>query len=275
MAEGRLYVCATPIGNLGDVSERLRQVLGSVDLIYAEDTRRVAKLLSHLGVGTPVRSLFSGNEQERSEELVARLEEGIDIALVSDAGTPVISDPGARVVGLAHGRGLEVSVVPGPSAVTSALALSGFPADRFSFEGFLPRKGKERRQRLERIADDDRVVVLFASPHRLAADLVALRAALGGGRRIILARELTKLHEEVWRGTLDEAVPAWEGEVKGEITLVVEAAPAPTVDHEAALARARELVGSGLTLSEAARQAAAETGMSRRLLYQGLLEDQV
>ncbi len=274
MGEGRLYVCATPIGNLGDVTDRLRQVLSGVDLIYAEDTRRAAKLLSHLDIRAPVRSLFAGNEKERSAEVIAKLTEGLDIALVTDAGMPTISDPGAWVVSLAHQRGLGVSVIPGPSSVTTALALTGFPADRFVFEGFLPRKGRERARRLERIAGDDRTTVLFVAPHRISEDLSDLHAVLGDHRGVAVTRELTKLFEEVWVGPIGEAVERWAGEVKGEITVVVSAATETTDHLDTAIARARELVVAGESLSEAARRAAEETGAGRRPVYQALLDDQ-
>ncbi len=171
MGEGRLVICATPIGNLSDVSERLGSALRDAELIYAEDTRRTRTLLDAVGATTTMRSMFEGNEAKRAEELIAALRDGKTVALVTDAGMPAISDPGARAVAMAHREGYPVSVVPGPSAVTSALALSGFGGDRFAFEGFLPRQGRDRTTRLERIASEDRPVVLFASPNRLAADL--------------------------------------------------------------------------------------------------------
>ncbi|MBW3667323.1 MAG: 16S rRNA (cytidine(1402)-2'-O)-methyltransferase, partial [Actinobacteria bacterium] len=164
MAEGVLSVCATPIGNLGDVSDRLRETLAEADVVYAEDTRRAGKLLRHLAVEAPLHSLFEGNEMERSQRLVADVASGLRVALISDAGTPVISDPGAAAVRMSLDRGLTVTVIPGPSAVTAAMALSGFVGDRFSFEGFLPRKGKEREQVLRAIGAADRPVVLFVSP---------------------------------------------------------------------------------------------------------------
>ena len=274
MGEGRLYVCATPIGNLGDITDRLRHVLSEVDLIYAEDTRRAAKLLSHLGIHTQVRSLFAGNEKERSDEVIGKLIEGLDIALISDAGMPTISDPGAWAVSLAHSRGLAVSVVPGPSSVITALALSGFPADRFVFEGFLPRKGQERARRLERLAADDRTTVIFASPRRLAEDLADLRRSVGDDRLVAVTREMTKLYEEIWVGTIGEAAELWPGEVKGEVTIVVAGADDASDHLDTAVALARGLVDAGESLSGAARTAAEETGASRRSVYQALLADQ-
>jgi 16S rRNA (cytidine1402-2'-O)-methyltransferase len=274
---GRLLICATPIGNLGDVSERLRDTLDGADVIYAEDTRRTAKLLSHLGLSTRVRSLFVGNEATRTSELLEDLHEGRIVALVSDAGTPTVSDPGADAVRLALEAGFEVSVVPGPSAVVAAVALAGFGGDRFVFDGFLPRKGPERVRRLERIAAEDRPVVLFASPNRLGDDLRNLSEALGAERGIAVLRELTKRHEETWAGTLAGAVERWGGSqpTKGEVTLVI--APSTVAPHtlEEAIGEALTLVTEGSPPSEAARRTARSTGLSRRAIYEALLERQV
>ncbi len=274
MVEGRLIVCATPIGNLADVSDRLRSALSEADVIYAEDTRRTGKLLEALGASTPMRSMFEGNEAKRAEELIAALENGQTVALVTDAGMPAISDPGARAVARAHLEGFAVSVVPGPSAVTSALALSGFGGDRFVFEGFLPRQGRDRAARLERIASEDRPVVLFASPNRVAADLEDLMSLVGERRRIAITREMTKLHEEVWVGTLEEAAERWSGEIRGEITIVVEAGEPARMGESQAVQLARSMIAQGATLSEAARRASEESGVSRRAIYQMLLADQ-
>lgn len=274
MPIGRLIVCATPIGNLGDVSERLRNVLASANVVFAEDTRRTAKLLSHLVVSVRVVSLFAGNEQSRISAVVNALRSGDTVALVSDAGMPTVSDPGAAVVRAVREAGYPVTVVPGPSAVTTALALSGFGGDRFVFEGFLPRKGKERTERLGELSRETRTVVLFASPNRLAADLTDLASACGDAREVAVMRELTKLHEETWVGTLEEAVGRWTEPVRGEVTLVlapVEPA-APSLDD--AIARARSLVASGTSVREAARAASDEIGVSRREVYEALLADQ-
>lgn len=272
--EGRLVVCATPIGNLDDSSDRLRYSLREADVVYAEDTRRTGKLLRHLGATPPVRSLFEGNEAKRTDELIADLRAGKTVALVSDAGMPTVSDPGARAVARAHEEGLTVTVVPGPSAVTSAITLAGFGGDRFVFEGFLPRKGEVRARRLAEIAGDERPVVLFASPNRLIDDLRDLETHVGGNRRVAVARELTKLHEEVWVGALSDAVARWDGEVKGEVTLVVEGGPPMELSESQAVALARSLIAEGHSLSEAARRAAEETGVARRAIYQVLLSDQ-
>jgi len=272
---GRLYVCATPIGNLGDVSDRLRDVLKTADVVYAEDTRRTATLLRHVGASPPVRSLFVGNEKRRTADLLASLDQGLTVAMVTDAGMPTVSDPGSDVVRLARQAGHLVTVVPGPSAVVAAVALAGFGGDRFVFEGFLPRKGKERSERLHRIGGEDRPVILFVSPHRLVADLESVAEATGPEREIAITREMTKLHEEVWSGPVGQAIEEWsDREVKGELTVVVApgALEAPSLD--AALAEARGLVEGGAAPSEAARRVATATGVSRREIYQVLIGDQ-
>lgn len=274
MSEGRLYVCATPIGNLGDVSDRLRETLMTADVIYAEDTRRTSKLLRHIGTKTKAQSLFVGNEKARSRRLVDDVRAGKIVALVSDAGMPTVSDPGAEAVRLVQDEGLSLTVIPGPSAVTTAITLSGFGGDRFSFEGFLPRKGKERNVRLRQLGFDDRPVVIFASPHRVAGDLRDLLDVVGADRRVAVTREMTKLHEEVWVGTLGEAVEQWSGETKGELTLVLEGSSMTPVTAAAAIAEARSLVDAGTSPSDAARRVAQDSGVSRRVIYQKLLEGQ-
>lgn len=274
MSDGRLYVCATPIGNLGDVSERLRETLLKADVVYAEDTRRTWKLLDHVGAKTKVRSLFAGNEKARTGELVDDVEAGKTVVLVSDAGMPTVSDPGAEAIRMIRERGLALTVIPGPTAVTSALALSGFGGDRFSFEGFLPRKGKDRTRRLGVIAAEDKPVVLFASPHRLASDLQDLLETNDGDRGVAVVRELTKLHEELWVGTLTEAVNHWSGDVKGEVTLVLDGTNAEMITADAAVAEAQSLVASGVSPSDAARRVAEDSGVSRRVIYQALIDRQ-
>lgn len=274
MPEGCLYVCATPIGNLGDVSDRLRETLVTADIIYAEDTRRTSKLLQHIGAKTKARSLFVGNEKARSRKLVDEVRAGKTVVLVSDAGMPTVSDPGAEAVRIVQDEGLSLTVIPGPSAVTTAITLSGFGGDRFSFEGFLPRKGKERSRRLHQLGFEDRPVVMFASPHRLAGDLRDLLDVVGVDRKVAVTREMTKLHEEVWVGTLGEAVERWTGEIKGEITLVLEGGSLTPVTAEAAIAEARSLVDAGNSPSDAARSVAQDSGVSRRVIYQALLEGQ-
>jgi 16S rRNA (cytidine1402-2'-O)-methyltransferase len=270
---GTLIVCATPIGNLGDVSSRLAEALGRSDVIYAEDTRRTGVLLSHLGVTTPMRSFFTGNERSRLDEMRSDLQEGRTVALVSDAGTPVISDPGASAVALAVASGATVTAIPGPSAVTLAIAMSGFDGDRFVFDGFLPRKGRERGAALSAIASEMRTVVLFASPHRVADDLVDLASACGGDRRVVVARELTKLHEEAWHGSLAEAAAEFAGpdRRRGEFTLVVEGAPAAEASIDDAVDLARGLIADGASTSDAVREAAGAVGVSRREVYDRIL----
>ena len=270
MAEGRLVVCATPIGNLSDVSARLREELANADVVYAEDTRRTGKLLAHVGAKPKVRSFFVGNEKRRAEDLLADVERGMSVVLVSDAGMPTVSDPGAEPIRLAHQRGLPVVVVPGPSAVTTALAGSGFGSDRFVFEGFLPRKGKDRTARIESLAVEERTAVVFASPHRLEADLTDLLEAMGPDRRVAVMREMTKLHEEIWIGAIGEAVERWAGDTKGEVTLVVEGAPPRLPSVEEAVAKARDHVEAGMSISEAARSVAESEGVSRRVVYESL-----
>jgi 16S rRNA (cytidine1402-2'-O)-methyltransferase len=275
MPEGTLVLCATPIGNLADVSDRLRETLAAADVVYAEDTRRTATLLRHIGAKPPVRSLFVGNERSRTSELLADLDRGLTVAVVSDAGMPTISDPGAEAVSQARVRGHRVTVVPGPSAVVAAVALAGFGADRFVFEGFLPRKGKERVERLSRIAADDRPAVLFVSPRRLIGDLESIAEVMGPERPIAITRELTKLHEEVWTGTVGEALGHWAGsEVRGELTLVIGPGATETVSARDAVREAQSLVAGGTSPSEAARSVATTTGVSRREIYEKLIRDQ-
>jgi 16S rRNA (cytidine1402-2'-O)-methyltransferase len=219
---GTLILCATPIGNLDDVSTRLNDALASADVILAEDTRRTSKLLHALGVTTPMRSYFAGNEQARNAELVRHLSDGATVALVSDAGMPVVSDPGASAVGAAVTVGAVVTAVPGPSAPVTALAISGFDGDRFVFEGFLPRKGAVRATRLASIAADSRTTVIFCATRRVGVDLAELADLVDDERQIVVTRELTKLHEEVWRGTVREAAAEFSDDTKnrGEFTVV-------------------------------------------------------
>lgn len=272
---GFLYVCATPIGNLGDISDRLRSTLEMVDVVYAEDTRRTGKLLGHLNISVPMRSMFSGNESERTAEMLVRLEAGEKVALVSDAGTPAVSDPGANAVRLAHAAGIAVTVIPGPSAVTTAVALSGFAGERFVFEGFLPRKGPERQRRIQSFVGEERPIVLFMSPHRLVADLEALKTALGPTRELVVTRELTKLHEEVWTGSIEEAIAHWgETAGRGEFTVVIGPAKKRLDDFGGAVATAKTLVESGESASAAARVAARDSGHPRRKIYEALLKSQ-
>ncbi len=266
-------VCATPIGNLGDISARLRNTLASADVVYAEDTRRTAALLSHLSISVPVVSLFVGNEMSRTDQLVDAVRSGETVVLVSDAGMPTVSDPGAAAVRAVREAGLNVVVIPGPSAVTTAVALAGFGGDRFVFEGFLPRKGKERAERIAGISADTRPVVLFASPNRLEEDLSDLLAACGPDRRVAVTRELTKMHEESWVGPLGKALERWGDPVKGEVTLVLGPAEPEPPSLEEAVSAARDLVRDGQSVSDSARAVSDLTGVSRREIYEVLIAD--
>jgi len=272
---GSLVLVATPIGNLGDLSARALEALRDAEVVACEDTRRTRRLLSAAGIrGTRLEALHAHNERARTPALVAAMEAGATVALVSDAGMPTISDPGSRLVAAAVAAGLPVSVVPGPSAAVAAVALSGFSANRWVFEGFLPTRGRERRERVAAIAAETRPVVCYEAPHRVASTLAELAAACGEGRAAVLARELTKLHEEVWRGSLGElATRAAEGESRGEHTLVVAGAP-PDSPAEAAEIRAAVLdaLASGSSTREAAATAARRCGCPRAVAYRVALE---
>lgn len=271
---GVLHVVATPIGNLGDLTDRARETLASVDLVVAEDTRRTGKLLASLRIDARMRSMFEGNERRRTGEVLAALRDGRDVALVSDGGTPLVSDPGYLLVRACIDDGIEVRAVPGPSAVIAALVVSGLPTERFVFEGFLPRSAAERRARLMAMADESRTVVLYESPRRLAALLGDL-AALDAGRRVAVCRELTKLHEEVLRGTVAEVhAVVGEGPVRGEVVVVLEGRPAETpVDVDAAVAEARGLVADGARKREAAHRVAERTGVPANAIYRALVPE--
>lgn len=267
-----LYLISTPIGNLDDVTVRAAEILSAVDGVLAEDTRRSRVLLEHLGVETPLRSLHAHNEEARVREVLDDLERGDDLALVSDAGTPIVSDPGARLVRAVAEAGHDVVPVPGPSAVLAALAGSGMPGDRFTFLGFLPKKGGERQRLLERVATAPETVVLFESPERIEALLDDLGATCGPERRVVVARELTKLHEEFVRGTIADARCYYdEHPPRGEITLVVQAAPDPgepdAVDEAAARALAEALLDEGHRPSGVAREVARRLDIPRNLAY--------
>ncbi|HYU57293.1 MAG TPA: 16S rRNA (cytidine(1402)-2'-O)-methyltransferase [Actinomycetota bacterium] len=270
---GTLYVVGTPIGNLGDLTERARGTLAVVGVVVAEDTRRTRALLSHLGVRARLLSLPAERERERAGVVLARLRAGDDVALVTDAGMPGISDPGAHLVAAALEAGIPVAAVPGPSAALAALVVSGLRADRFAFEGFLPRGGAGRAERLVALAAEPRTVVLFESPRRTAATLRDLLAALGGERRAAVCRELTKLHEEVLRGTLAELVQELDQrELRGEVTIVVEGGVATAaVTVEVAAGEAVALVAGGMRPRAAASEAARRHGLHANAVYAALL----
>lgn len=268
---GVLYLCATPIGNLGDATARLRQTLSDVDVVYAEDTRRSGRLLAAMGVDAELHSYFVGNEAERSKELAEHLRTMRDVALVTDAGTPGVSDPGVSAVRAARSVGAEVRIIPGPSAVTAAIALSGFGGDRFAFEGFLPRKGRIRAARIQEVASDTRPTVIFTAANRLVRDLEDLMEAGGAARQVCVVRELTKMHEEVWWGPLDEAVEYWsEVGARGEVTVVIAGGQPAETDLASAVEMARAEMEAGATRSAAARSAAARSGQPRRAIYEEL-----
>jgi 16S rRNA (cytidine1402-2'-O)-methyltransferase len=270
-APGRLQVVATPIGNLSDLSGRARQALEEADLIAAEDTRHTLGLLQAIGISKPMVSLHAYNEGQRVPDLLARLGAGAIVALVSDAGTPLLSDPGFELVSAAAAAGFEVRVIPGPSAITAALAVAGLPTSRFCFEGFLPSRSRERRTELARLARETRTLVFFEAPHRIAQTLADLVSEFGGGRRAVVARELTKAHETIYRGTLSALAEQAASDAnfqRGEITLVVDGAEeaASTVDS-VLLKRAVELLARELPPGKAASLAAQFTGASRSEAY--------
>jgi 16S rRNA (cytidine1402-2'-O)-methyltransferase len=273
---GRLEVVATPIGNLQDLSERARAALERADVIAAEDTRHTLTLLQHIGVSRPLLSLHAHNEAQRLPEIIARLEAGETVALVSDAGTPLLSDPGFGLVREAANAGIDVGVIPGPSAITAALAVAGLPTDRFCFEGFLSSHNRERRTQLEELASETRTLVFFEAPHRIAETLEALAEVFGAERRAAVARELTKVHETIYRGTLAQLLEQCgkdENFKRGEITLVVEGAKKAHAEFDGVLLRkALALLMKELPTGKAASLAAQLTGAKRNDAYALALE---
>jgi 16S rRNA (cytidine1402-2'-O)-methyltransferase len=271
---GRLVLVGTPIGNLGDISERVRDTLASVDVIAAEDTRRTGRLLQSFGVKATLVSLFDANERERSSELLRHLRQGRSVAIVSDGGMPLVSDPGYRIVTAAIEEGIDVRVVPGPSAVVAALVVSGLPTDRFAFEGFLSKRPGERMRRLESVRHDPRTLVFFESPLRVHTTLRDILVAFGD-RRIAVCRELTKLHEEVIRGRVSEVLAALgNGELKGEVVVVVEGERESELPPLGQIVdEARGLVAEGMRTRDAARAVAERHGVSVNELYRELVSE--
>lgn len=266
---GTLYLVATPIGNLADITYRAVDTLRSASLIACEDTRHTRKLLDHYGISTPVQSYHEHNEAQRTEELIGRLEGGTDVALVSDAGTPLISDPGFRLVRAAAAAGIRVVPIPGACAAVAALSASGLPTDAFLFIGFLPRKQGERRARLESLRGETSTIVLYEAPHRVEETLEDLVTFLDDPP-VVLSRELTKLHEEFLRGTSSEVLGMLRAKpsVKGEMTLVVGARPRAAAENETPLPEAVEaLVKAGLSRMDAIKQVARERGLPKREVY--------
>ncbi len=271
---GALYIVGTPIGNLSDISPRAVQALTDCDFIAAEDTRVTLKLLNHFDIKKPMISYYEHNRSQRGEQIAARIAGGEKCCLVTDAGMPAVSDPGEDLVRLCHEKGLAVTVVPGPCAFVSALALSGMPAGRFSFEGFLSVNKAERREHLAEIQNESRTMCFYEAPHKLAATLKDMAEALGD-RKIAIVREITKIHEEVIHTTLAKAAEDYaDNKLKGEIVIIVEGAPkedAPAT-LEQAISIAKEQQSKGISVSEAAKLAAKATGIKKGDIYKELLK---
>ena len=272
---GILYVTGTPIGNLSDLSPRAVETLESVDFIAAEDTRVTLKLLNHLGIKKPMVSYFEHNKRERGEIICARIEQGENCAIVTDAGMPCISDPGEDLVKLCEERGIKTVVIPGPSAVISALAVSGLSTGRFTFEGFLSVNKKSRSDHLKSLANEHRTMIFYEAPHKLPQTLRDLYASFGD-RKLTIVREITKIHEEVIRTTTKNAAENLsDGSVKGEIVLVLEGAP--QIDDteeftlEYAVETAKKLIENGARATDAAKEAAALTGFKKNEIYKELI----
>jgi 16S rRNA (cytidine1402-2'-O)-methyltransferase len=278
---GRLYVVATPIGNLGDLSTRAREILQTCSLIAAEDTRHTGNLLKHFGIQTPQLSLHEHNERDRAPELLQRLRQGAQIALVSDAGTPGISDPGFELVRAVAAEGFEIVAVPGPCAAIAALSIGGLPTDRFCFEGFLPARGAARRKRLQSLEAEPRTLVLYEAPHRLREMLEDCAEVFGAERQATVAREITKLHESTYRGTLRDLLgrATTDADVgRGEIVLILAGAPPQPADeggpdgHGGALDRVLKILLAELPLKQAARLAAQITETRDNQAYKRALQ---
>jgi 16S rRNA (cytidine1402-2'-O)-methyltransferase len=273
---GRLYVVATPIGNLGDLSARARDILQTCSLIAAEDTRHTGTLLKHFGIQTPQLSLHDHNERQRAPELIRRLREGAQIALVSDAGTPGISDPGFELVRAVAAEGFEIIAVPGPCAAIAALSIGGLPTERFCFEGFLPARGAARRKRLQSLEPELRTLVLYEAPHRLREMLEDCAEVFGGERQATVAREITKLHESTYRGSLRELLTRATTDAdfgRGEIVLVLAGAPQQEpAALEGGLDRVLKILLAELPLKQAARLAAQITESRDNEAYKRALQ---
>lgn len=272
---GILYVTGTPIGNLSDLSPRAVETLEKVDFIAAEDTRVTLKLLNHFGIKKPMVSYFEHNKRERGELICARLEQGESCAIVTDAGMPCISDPGEDLIKLCEERGIKTVVIPGPSAVISALAVSGLSTGRFTFEGFLSVNKKSRSEHLKSLANEHRTMIFYEAPHKLPQTLSDLYSAFGD-RKLSIVREITKLHEEVIRTTTKNAAENLsDGSVKGEIVLVLEGAPQADEGEEFtleyAVETAKRLIENGARATEAAKEAAALTGFKKNEIYRELI----
>jgi 16S rRNA (cytidine1402-2'-O)-methyltransferase len=272
---GALVLVATPIGNLGDMSQRAIDALKEAEIICCEDTRHSGKLLSHFGVsGKKLIVINEHTEYDAREEIVGLVASGKSVALITDAGTPGISDPGERLVVAVVNAGLKVSAIPGPSALTMALVTSGLPTSRFVFEGFLPRSGAERTERLAMATTESRTTVYYEAPHRLIKTLSDLTTACGAVRRVVIARELTKLHEEIWRGTLQDATMHFsETEPRGEFVIILEPAkpPAPPTNEEL-LEAIRAEIAKGVSRKDSAARVSARFGVAKRTVYELALQ---
>jgi 16S rRNA (cytidine1402-2'-O)-methyltransferase len=269
---GILYLVATPIGNLEDLTFRALRILKEVDLVAAEDTRHSRKLFSHYGIATPLTSYFEHNEAQKGERLLAQLRAGKSVALISDAGTPAISDPGFLLVRRCRDEGIPVLAVPGPSAVIAALAVSGLPTERFVFEGFLPARSKARRETLRKLQNEPRTTIFYEAPHRLLAALREVLDELGAEREVAVARELTKLHEELFRGTAAAAVEHFGvSRVRGEIVLLVAPVMAGAAEGKISVGSVedslRKLLDENLPLRQAVKQVAKEFGLPGDEVY--------
>lgn len=272
---GKLFIVGTPIGNLGDFSPRGVETLQNADYIAAEDTRVTLGLLTHFGIKKPMLSCYKPKEQEKSERIIALLEEGNSVALVSDAGMPCVSDPGAVLVKKCRERGIPVEVIPGCNAAIAAVAASGLEVGRFTFEGFLPVPQKERIERLEIVKNLPHALVFYEAPHKIKQTLADLCAVLGGERETALCRELTKIHEEVIRGSLEELIRLYdEIEPRGEYVIVVSGVESPREEFtiEQAVQLAQQLTEGGEKLSDACREAAKATGISKREIYARIVD---
>nr|MDK8534239.1 16S rRNA (cytidine(1402)-2'-O)-methyltransferase [Gleimia europaea] len=270
---GSILLAATPIGDTNDASPKLVRALAEADLVAAEDTRRILKLATRLGVriNGDIKSLHEHNENERVDKVLHRAEDGERVLIVSDAGMPTISDPGYRVVSEAAKRGIPVSALPGPSAVLTALSVSGLPTDRFCFEGFIPRKQGERERRLDDLKEEPRTMVFFDSPKRIHENLTDMANIFGGARKAVLCRELTKTHEEIIRGDLNHLIYATRDDVKGELTLVVAGADPRDKSAEDYVAKVIALAEGGMKLKAAAKLVSEETGVRKNELYRAAL----
>lgn len=274
---GKLYLVGTPIGNLGDLSPRARRTLEEADFVAAEDTRVTLKLLNHFGISKPLVSYYQHNKERSGERIVERIFSGENCALVTDAGMPIVSDPGEDLAVACAAAGIEITAVPGPCAAVTALALSALPAGRFCFEGFLSTSKKSREEHLESLRDEKRTMIFYEAPHKLQKTLEDMARAFGPERRVSLCRELTKLHEEVLRTTLGEAEVLYGAEPpRGEFVLIVEGAPERSEERmpvEKALERVKYYRSEGRSMKEAAKLAAADTGYSKNELYELTLRE--